>query len=202
MPAAMGLVVLALPASRSVVGRSGSALVAAALGGFALSLVPFSVFQLLTRTSYAFQDTRTPALVNIALNVVTVLWGVAAIVSFDSGFARLRGLALGDAASYAVGCLLLRRRLHARGTIGARGLLGASFGRSLVATAAMGLLLALVLRLVGIPESQVSAMVTTLLMAVLGIATYVALCRVLKVQELKALSSGGRAHRRRSGSAG
>ena len=48
----------------------GALMVAAALAGFAVSLVPFSLFQLLTRTSYAFADTRTPALVNVAVNGV------------------------------------------------------------------------------------------------------------------------------------
>lgn len=193
LPAAMGLAVLALPAARTVVGRSGSALVAAALGGFALSLVPFSIFQLLTRTSYAFQDTRTPALVNIALNAVTVGWGVAVILAFDSGAGRLVGLAIGDAAGYAVGCLFLRRRLVARGTLRAHELLSASLRRSLLATGAMGLLLVGALRLVGVPQSQTGAAVVTLLLAGIGVGSYAGLSHLLRVHELGELLSGGRA---------
>lgn len=192
LPAAMGLAVLALPAARTVVGHSGSALVAAALGGFALSLVPFSIFQLLTRTSYASQDTRTPALVNIVLNLVTVVWGVAVIVGVDNDAGRLAGLALGDAASYAVGCVLLRRRLVARGALRSQELLGSSFRRSLVATAAMGLALAAALRLAGVPESQWGAGVETTVLAGLGVISYATLSHFLGVRELGELRLGGR----------
>jgi putative peptidoglycan lipid II flippase len=193
LPAGMGLAVLALPAARTVVGPTGSVLVAAALGGFALSLVPFSIFQLLTRTSYASQDTRTPALVNIVLNLVTVGWGAAIIVAIDSGAGRLVGLALGDAAAYAVGCVLLRRRLVARGTLRAHELLGPSFGRSLVATGSMGFALAVVLRLAGVSGSQWGAAMQTVVLAGLGVISYMALCCVLGVRDLGQLRIGGRA---------
>lgn len=202
LPAAMGLAVLALPAARTVVGRSGSALVAAAIGGFALSLVPFSMYQLLTRTSYAFQDTRTPALVNVALNAVTVGWGATVILVVDSGAGRLAGLALGDAAAYTVGCLLLRRRLIAGGTLRAHELLSTSLRRSLLATGAMGLLLAGVLRLVGVPQSQTSAAVTTLVLAGVGVGSYAALSQLLRVREFGELFNFGRARGPRSQPAG
>lgn len=58
----VGLALIARPAAVALVGPRGAALVAAALVGFAVSLLPFSLFQLLTRTSYAFKDTRSPAL--------------------------------------------------------------------------------------------------------------------------------------------
>lgn len=192
LPAAMGLAVLALPIARTVVGRSGAALVAAALGGFALSLVPFSIFQLLTRTSYAFSDTRTPALVNIALNAVTIVWGVVVVLGFETGKHRLAGLALGDAAAYTVGCLLLRRRLVARGTVRAHELLGPSFLRGLVATAAMGIVVATALRLVGAAETQIGAAVETAALAGIGVVAYAASCHLLGVRELGKLVGGGR----------
>ena len=192
LPAAMGLAVLALPAARTVVGLTGSALVAAALGGFALSLVPFSIFQLLTRTSYAFSDTRTPALVNIVLNVVAVALGLAVLVGVDGGAARLAGLALADAAAYTVGCLLLRRRLVARGTLRAHELLSSSFQRSLVATGAMGVVLAGALRLIGVPESQTGAAVVTTVLAGVGVVCYAGLCQLFGVRELRDLLPGGR----------
>lgn len=192
LPAAMGLAVLALPISRTVVGQSGSGLVAAALGGFSLSLLPFSIFQLLTRTSYAFEDTRTPALVNLTLNAVSVGWGLVVIMLIDSGAGRLAGLALGDAAAYIVGCLLLRRRLVERGTLRAHELIGQSLRRCLVATAAMGLVLLGAQGLIGVPQSQAGAGATTALLAVVGVLSYAALCQLLGVPELGALRRGGR----------
>jgi len=71
----------------------------------------FSAFQLLTRTFYAMQDTRTPALVNVGAAVVNI----AANLLYVSFGWDLPGLALGHATSYAfatVVCLIvLRRRL-------------------------------------------------------------------------------------------
>ncbi len=71
----------------------------------------FSAFQLLTRTFYAMQDTRTPALVNVAAAVVNIAANFL-YLSFGWG---VPGLALGHATSYAfatVVCLVvLRKRL-------------------------------------------------------------------------------------------
>lgn len=123
LPAAAGLWLLANPVSAALVGRAGAPLVAAAVGGFAVSLIPFSVFQLLTRISYGFKDTRTPAVVNIAVNAVNI--GVDALVLLGSQptARRIAGLAVGHAASYVVGCALLGRRLHRQGAIRPRQLL-------------------------------------------------------------------------------
>ena len=116
VPAALGYVALALPIVRLLLlhGRAGPAgveLTAKTLQAFALGLPFFSAFQLLTRTFYAMQDTRTPALVNIAAACVNV---GADLVYVSLGWG-LPGLALGHATSYlfaTIVCLiLLRRRL-------------------------------------------------------------------------------------------
>jgi putative peptidoglycan lipid II flippase len=118
IPAAIGLFVMAEPISRllfqhgEAVARDSVA-IARTLQGFAVGLLFFSTFQLLTRTFYAMQDTRTPALVN----VVTAVVNVAAAFAYVVGPLKLgiRGMALAHATSYAVGAgvllLLLRRRL-------------------------------------------------------------------------------------------
>ena len=54
-------------------GRRTSRLIARTLQGFAVGLPFFSAFQLITRTFYATQDSRTPALVNIGAAIVTVV---------------------------------------------------------------------------------------------------------------------------------
>ncbi len=117
LPAAIGLLVLAEPISRllfehgAAVARDSEA-IAGTLQGFAVGLLFFSAFQLLTRTFYAMQDTRTPALVNLVAAVVNVGAALLYIGPLDLG---LRGMALAHATSYAVGAsvllLLLRRRL-------------------------------------------------------------------------------------------
>ncbi len=87
-------------------------LIARTLQGFAVGLPFFSAFQLITRTFYATQDSRTPALVNIGAAIVTVAVDVALVrtVGWD-----VPALALGHAVSYAfataVGLALLRPKL-------------------------------------------------------------------------------------------
>jgi putative peptidoglycan lipid II flippase len=117
LPAAVGLLVLAEPISR-LLFEHGEALprdsvaIARTLQGFAVGLLFFSAFQLLTRTFYAMQDTRTPALVNVVAAIVNV---GAALVYVGPLALSLRGMALAHATSYVVGAgvllLLLRRRL-------------------------------------------------------------------------------------------
>lgn len=118
LPAAAGYLALAGPIARlfaeygAAVGAGPEAM-AEALTGFAIGLPLFSAFQLLTRTSYATQDARTPALVNVGVGVVNV--GADLLFAFALGIG-IAGLGLGYSASYAVGtaalALLVRRRLH------------------------------------------------------------------------------------------
>jgi putative peptidoglycan lipid II flippase len=117
IPAAVGLLVMAEPISRllfehgEAVARD-SVSIARTLQGFAAGLLFFSTFQLLTRTFYAMQDTRTPALVNLVAAIVNVGAALVYTGPLDLG---LRGMALAHATSYVVGAsvllLVLRRRL-------------------------------------------------------------------------------------------
>ena len=116
VPAALGYIALSVPIVRLLLqhGRAGAEaaeLIARTLEAFAVGLPFFSAFQLLTRTFYAMQDTRTPALVNVAAAVVNV---VADLLYLALGWG-LPGLALGHATSYvfatAVALIVLRRRL-------------------------------------------------------------------------------------------
>ncbi|MDX6286157.1 MAG: putative peptidoglycan lipid flippase [Frankiales bacterium] len=83
------------------------------LAAFAVGLVPFSFFQLQLRAFYALQDTRTPALLNIWVNVVNVAVDVVLYVVLPDKW-RVVGLALGYAASYSIGLGLMTRALRRR----------------------------------------------------------------------------------------
>jgi len=117
IPAALGLIALAEPIAR-LLFEHGEAVDADAvaigrtLQGFAAGLVFFSAFQLLTRTFYAMQDTRTPALVNVGVGCVNIAAALLYIGPLDLG---LRGMAFAHATSYVAGSaaliVLLRRRL-------------------------------------------------------------------------------------------
>ena len=109
IPAAAGYLVLAGPivallASYGAVTQEGTDLLARTLAAFAIGLPFFSAFQLLTRTYYATQDARTPALANIAVAVVNL--GVDIWLAFGLGLG-VPGLALGYAASYVAGTAVL-----------------------------------------------------------------------------------------------
>ncbi|MGH3665904.1 MAG: murein biosynthesis integral membrane protein MurJ, partial [Egibacteraceae bacterium] len=120
IPAAVGLVVLAQPVGELLVSGgpgqgTGTRLLTVAIAWFGVALIPFTVFQLLTRSYYAFPDTRTPALVNIAVNVVNVGAALLAFAVFADPATRLAGLVVAYGMSYVTGCAclgvgLLRRR--------------------------------------------------------------------------------------------
>jgi putative peptidoglycan lipid II flippase len=131
LPAAAGYVALATPVTALLLGHGefrATALTAETLRAFALGLVFFASFQLLTRTFYSMQDSRTPALVNVASAIVNIGLDVLYVNALGLG---VQGLALGHASSYAfsttVAVVLLRRRL--------RGIDGARIARSLVGIA-------------------------------------------------------------------
>jgi putative peptidoglycan lipid II flippase len=117
IPAALGLFVLAEPIAR-LLFEHGAAVDADAIAigdtlqGFAAGLLFFSSFQLLTRTFYSMQDTKTPALVNVTVGCVNIGAALLYTGPLDLG---LPGMAFAHATSYLVGAgllvLLLRRRL-------------------------------------------------------------------------------------------
>ncbi len=117
VPATMGYVALAHPIARAVLqhghfSSDSAELTARVLQAFVVGLPFFSAFQLLTRTFYAMQDSRTPALVNVAAAGVNI---VANLFFLEVAGLGVVGLALGHATSYVfssiVCVLVLRRRL-------------------------------------------------------------------------------------------
>jgi putative peptidoglycan lipid II flippase len=117
LPAAAGYLVLAGPivallASYGVMTSDSTELLGQTLAAFAVGLPFFSAFQFLTRTFYATQDARTPALANIAVAIVNLVVDLWLAFTLDLG---VPGLALGFAASYVAGsCILyvlLRKRI-------------------------------------------------------------------------------------------
>ena len=117
LPAAAGYAVLAGPivallASYGQMTAVDTQLLGRTLAAFAVGLPFFSAFQLLTRTFYATQDARTPALANIAVAVVNIAFDLFFAFALHLG---VPGLALGFSVSYVAGSVilfvLLRRRL-------------------------------------------------------------------------------------------
>jgi putative peptidoglycan lipid II flippase len=190
VPAALGYLALARPIVRlllehGVAGPESGELVAHVLVLFALGLVPFSAFQLLLRASYAMQDTRTPALVNLVAAAVNVAVNLVLVLALDLG---VRGLALGHAASYVFASMVLGLRLRARvGGMRAERI-GRSFGRVLVAglaTAGVAWVVAeAVARWLG--TASIGAQALQVLAAVtVGLGVFVAAAVALRIEEVE-----------------
>ena len=123
MPAALGLVALAVPICGVLLqwgqtDADDAELIGRTLQAFAVGLPFFSTFQLLTRTFYSLQDPRTPALVNVAAAIVNVAADAVFILVLRWG---VPGLALGHAVSYVFGTIALGWILRTRiGSLDAR----------------------------------------------------------------------------------
>ncbi|HUR52180.1 MAG TPA: murein biosynthesis integral membrane protein MurJ [Mycobacteriales bacterium] len=110
VPAAVALAVLGPQLATAVFGHGRTTVdqarfIGELLAVFACGLVAFSAYQLQLRAFYALQDTRTPALVNLVVNAVTVVVDVVLYVSLPDRW-KVLGLAVGQASSYLVGVVV------------------------------------------------------------------------------------------------
>jgi putative peptidoglycan lipid II flippase len=112
VPAAVGLFVLAEPVTNLLISYGaaagdGAQFISDVVRIFALALLPFTVFQLLTRSYYALTDTKTPMYANIIVNGVNIVFALLAAVVLDDPVVRIQGLVGSYALSYVVGCVVL-----------------------------------------------------------------------------------------------
>ena len=159
-------------------------LIARTLQGFAVGLPFFSAFQLITRTFYATQDSRTPALVNIGAAIVTVAVDVTlvSVVGWD-----VPALALGHALSYVfattLGLALLRPKL---GSLDG-GRIAATIARAVPAaavTAAIAWLVAAGVGAVVDAQMVVWRLVQVGLAVVAGVGVYLLVALMLGMEEV------------------
>lgn len=203
IPAAVGMATIALPVSMAVVGPGGSLLLSGAVIGFAISLPLFSLFQLLTRSCYAFQDTRTPALVNLVLNAVNLVWNALVLVLVEGPVARVAGLALGTGAAYLAGCLLLGRHLSRTKRLDPRVLLGSATRKVVLASAGMAAAVVGLREILPSLDSRSQAVIASTSLAATGILVFVVLAARLQIAEVTALlRMVPGSHRLRRGSRG
>jgi putative peptidoglycan lipid II flippase len=199
VPSALAAIVLgpligALLFAHRALSLSDGRLVGATLAAYAVSLVPFSAFQLQLRAFYAMQDTRTPALVNLVLAAINIGADLVMIVVLPVR-ERAVALAIGYSISYFVGyawfTVLLRRRLghHPRARV----------ARTLVRLTAAGVVAAVVAHVAS--HAMTSALGFGFVGSLTGIAAglavglpvYVGLVlrmRVPEVLEVKELARG------------
>jgi putative peptidoglycan lipid II flippase len=193
LPAALGYLALAGPIVRlllehGVVTEASTSLLVPVLMVFVLGLVPFSTFQLVLRAFYALQDTRTTFRVNLVSVGVNVVVDLLLFNLLPQRW-KIPGLAFGHVSSYTVGSALLLYLLSRRigGLEGSR-ILGA-VGRMLVAGLVMVAATLLVARGVAaaIDPGLGRDLVTVVAGVTVGAGTYLAVARLLRVEELALL---------------
>ena len=107
IPAAIGYLVLGRAVATVVFAHGATTtdqarFIGLLLGVFALGLVPFSAYQLQLRAFYALQDTRTPTLINLAVNATLVVADLTLYAVLPADL-KVVGLAAGQSVSYLVG---------------------------------------------------------------------------------------------------
>lgn len=117
----LGPAIATLVLGHGRLGLSAARYIGQTLAVLSLGLLPFSAFQLQVRAFYALDDTRTPALVNLAATAVNLALDVLAVLVLPAR-TQVLGLAGAYAVSYAVGLVLSSRLLGRRlgGLDGAR----------------------------------------------------------------------------------
>lgn len=119
LPATVAILLVSEPAvaillERGVVQAESTELVASVLDLFALGLFPFAAYLLLMRAFYSRQDARTPALINIWENGVTIALDFILFPTMG-----VEGLALAHTLGYVAGTavagVVLARRVRVRG---------------------------------------------------------------------------------------
>jgi putative peptidoglycan lipid II flippase len=167
------------------VAKSASAeLVASVLRLFAVGLIPFAAFLLLSRAFYARQDNRTTALWNILAVSVTVALDFALFPIID-----VRGLALAHSLGFVVGSIVLAYLLTVRvGSLEARRTV-TEFVKVAVASiiAADAMLAVLALGEAIFAAGDLRAMFQLVFGAVAGLGAYIFVARRLGVEDLELL---------------
>jgi putative peptidoglycan lipid II flippase len=185
LPASALMLALARPGLRVIelgaLDDAGSRLVAHVLAAYALGLAGYTGLQLLTRASYALSDTRTPALVNIAVAVIGSVLMLVLTASAATGNGRM--VAIGAAYSVAMVGGAVALGLIVRSRVGAPWPVGATLARSAAGAVAAGVAARLVADLVPV-DGRLGAGLSVALGGGAGVGAYLLCAWALRAPEL------------------
>jgi putative peptidoglycan lipid II flippase len=208
VPAALCLIALGRPIAVAVFNHGAVSYrdaieIGNALSAFALALVPFSLFQVQLRAFYAYQDSRTPALINIgvvATNIAAAFTLSALVPLRHRAVALALAFTVAYLAGLAISTFLLRLRLggveaHRTARVLTRVTIVAGFGAVAAAEVAHGV------RVV-VGTGWIGSGIGVTLGAATGLVTYVMLAVRMGLPEVTALTRavGARLPRRLTGS--
>jgi len=159
-----------------------------------LGLVPFAISQLQLFAFYAMPDTRTPALINVPVVAVRVGVDILLFLVLPAAFVA-GGLMAGNAISFAVaaviGYVLLRRRIGRLGLTSVFATLGRLSAAALIA--AVPTLLVVVGMTAAWGTGKGASIAQLLAGGIVLFGTYVAAAALLRVREVRDLTSMVRA---------
>lgn len=179
VPVSAAFVALAVPAMRAITVHNDASiqLLAAALAGLGIGLLPYSVFLLFARALYALDDSRTPAVTALATACLGATF-MAVGVTATHGTTRVLMLGLGHSLAYLLGALVLgfvlTRRLH-------QPLFPRALPITALASAALGTAAWALFRIIG-PTGRVVTIALLAGVGLVGAAIYFGVLRVAKLQ--------------------
>lgn len=187
VPATVGLIVLATPIveiafRRGAFDATATLMTSQALTFYSIGLVAMALNLLLTRVYYSLQDTKTPIVngaISVAFNIVLNLILVK--------FMAHSGLALATSIATTIATFLLLYGLKKKiGSLGTKGYI-TTFIKTGLASGVMGLVAYVIYHgmygILGV--SKLYNLVSLLVTVGVGVIVYLALCYILKVEEVR-----------------
>ncbi|MGV9771657.1 murein biosynthesis integral membrane protein MurJ [Streptosporangium sp. NPDC003464] len=196
VPVAAALVVLG-PQLTTLLFAHGNASPGAArltgvvLAAYGLALVPFAGYQIMLRVYYALGDTRTPALISVAVSAALLVTSLVAARLYP-GADMVIALAGCTAIAYALGLVIVAQLLRRRiGRIDGHRLLS-SHSRMLVAAVVAGLTAAVVASGLGpaVGTGPRGSLAIVCVATAVGACLYALIARLLRIGEFTALTAG------------
>ncbi len=188
IPATIGIILLAKPLvyiffERKAFDAEATLMTSRALIFYSVGLIGASLRLLLNKVYYSLQDTVTPMLNGIAAVVLNVILNFILIGPMGYG-----GLALATSISTTVTSVFLLVNLRKKiGPIGMKSMI-VGFIKKLIAALVMGLAVYLVYYRLGLRfTGKLMTLITFVVSVLVGIITYFAMCKLLRVKELKIL---------------
>lgn len=188
LPIAVGMAILGTPLIRFMYefsdkfGSADTLLTSQVLIYLCLGLASYGLVHVLNRIYYSFQDTITPVIMGVASIVVNVVFSLIFVkLMAQNGLALAYSLA--GIFNIALLLIFMRRKM---GRIDGRRLL-LSTGQMLVASATMGAVVWMALRLINqfiVPSGKLTQAIELFIPTLLGAGVYVLVAKLWKMEEL------------------